>query len=385
MNLCSIVGARPQFVKLAAVSRALGEHANHAILHTGQHYDSCLSGSFFDDLGIPAPDWNLEIGSGPQGLQTGRMMEGIERILRQNAPDCVILYGDTNSTLAGALAAVKLGIPVAHVEAGLRSFRKAMPEEVNRVLTDHVSTVLFCPTTAAVANLRREGFGRIACDGELAPMDCDLGGLQPTMDSPLVINVGDVMYDIFLRSLQRAKGESDILAELGLQDVNFALATVHRAENTNEPSRIRTIFEALNEVAGMHMRVVCPLHPRSRTALERLDPAAQISDLRLIPPVSYSDMLRLETNARFIVTDSGGVQKEAYFAGVPCVTVREETEWPELVEMGWNHLVGADRDRLLATIEELESPASNSRVSHYGDGHAADRLVHVLLRRWGSD
>lgn len=360
MKILTIVGARPQFVKAAAVSRALTliSSATECLVHTGQHYDANMSDVFFSELGIPRPAYNLEIGSAPHGAQTGRMLEAIESVLLQESPDWVLVYGDTNSTLAGALAAGKLHIPVAHVEAGLRSFNRDMPEEINRILTDHISTLLFAPTAAAVANLRSDG---IADDK--------------------ILLTGDVMYDAARHFHQRAQASSTILQSLGLRDRSFALATVHRAENTDSPERLSLILGALAELARS-TPVVLPLHPRTRAAIDRA--GLQLGEgLLCIDPVSYLDMVMLESNARLVITDSGGVQKEAFFFQVPCVTLREQTEWVELVDAGWNRLLP------LRTVAELvagfrhaldEPPPAHWPATLYGDGDAAGAVVRRLMR-----
>ncbi len=360
MKIATIVGARPQFVKAAVVSRALRAlpDCQETLIHTGQHYDENMSAVFFEELEIPAPDYHLGIGSGSHGQQTGRMLEGIENVLREEAPDWVLVYGDTNSTLAGALAAAKLLIPVAHVEAGLRSFNKRMPEEINRVLTDHVSDSLFAPTEAAVRNLEREGIA---------------GGR--------VHLVGDVMYDAALYYAERAEAHSRILETLGLESGGYVLATVHRAENTDDPTRLAAIFAGLARNAA-EAPVVLPLHPRTQAALTREGLLAQAeAKLRLIEPVGYLDMTQLEKNARVIVTDSGGVQKEAYFYRVPCVTLRDETEWVELVEAGWVRLLTPDSaERVAAGVRAaLGGPTGQEKASNlYGGGRSAAQISALL-------
>lgn len=398
MKLVSIVGARPQFVKLGPISRAIGSYNSrhtgdsrieHTVIHTGQHYDLQLSDVFFREIDLPTPQVNLGVGSGPHGQQTGRMIEQLEQVFVQRSPDVVLVYGDTNSTLAAAIAAAKLHIPVAHVEAGLRSFNKEMPEEINRVLTDHVSNVLFCPTEAAVRNLEREGFCNIVNNGRLIPDSCD--DLPLTTDYlPAVINIGDVMYDSVLQNAKLAEQRSEILTQLHLKPGNYALATVHRASNTDNPERLRSIFQALNEIARSVMPVIIPLHPRTCKKLNALsnptNPTNSMNptNLIIIEPVSYLDMLALERNARMILTDSGGVQKEAYFSQVPCVTLREETEWVELVESGWNHLAGADPAQIQDAVRHAVAfdRAANQATLLYGDGHASERIVQLLNHWW---
>ncbi|HAF70302.1 MAG: UDP-N-acetylglucosamine 2-epimerase [Acetothermia bacterium 64_32] len=394
LKIVDVVGARPQFIKLAPVLKAIKEYneknprcpIQEVLVHTGQHYDYEMSGVFFDELGLKDPDCHLGVGSGTHGYQTGEMLKRIEEVLLAEKPDLVMVYGDTNSTLAGALAAAKLHIPVAHVEAGLRSFNKQMPEEINRVLTDHVSDLLFCPTKTAVENLRHEGFTDILNDGDLLPYPFAPYPLPP---ASVVINTGDVMYDAALMYLDLAEQKSRILECLGLEPKSYALATVHRAENTDDPERLRAIFAGLEGVARSGLPVILPLHPRTRKALSSLSPtpcplplSPSTPSLRPIDPVSYLDMLLLEKNARVILTDSGGVQKEAFFFRVPCVTLREETEWVETVETGWNVLVGCDPDRI--TQVALEARPGIESSWPYGDGRAAERvveLVDLLFRR----
>ena len=401
MKLVSIVGARPQFVKLGPISQAIGSHnsrhtgdsyINHAVIHTGQHYDLQLSDVFFREIDLPTPQVNLGVGSGPHGKQTGRMIEQLERILVECSPDIVLVYGDTNSTLAAALAAAKLHIPIAHVEAGLRSFNKGMPEEINRVLTDHASTLLFCPTRKAVENLRHEGFTNIVNEGHLVSisnLDCDLlpavnHELRTTNHAPIIINIGDVMYDVYLTLAERADAESDIVQRLNLKVKDYALVTIHRAENTDDPERLRGILEGIRSLAKDSMRCVLPIHPRTRTALSHLGDRIDCSALEIIDPIGYLDMLKLERNARMILTDSGGVQKEAYFSQIPCVTLREETEWVELVEAGWNWLGGAEPAQIQDAIRHAFAfdRAANQATLLYGDGHASERIVQLLKDWW---
>lgn len=356
LRVLTVVGARPQFIKAAAVSRAFSQAGiAEDILHTGQHYDDAMSDQFFRELGIPAPAVNLDIGSGNHGAQTGRMLEGIEKEIIDRKPDWVLVYGDTNSTLAGALAAVKLHVRVAHVEAGLRSFNRAMPEEINRVATDHVSDLLFAPTDTAVVNLRSEGIV-----GEK------------------VVEVGDVMYDVALEAAARATRESGILADQELEPKRFVLATLHRAENTDDPDKLRSLVEGL-ALVSRQLPVVLPLHPRTKAALERagLDEVAQRS-LRLLPPLGYLDMVLLERSALVVATDSGGVQKEAYFHGTPCVTLRSETEWVELVELGWNRIQPPTSAEAIADAIRSAAGTLGKPGSPYGDGKAAEKIVQAL-------
>ncbi len=402
IKLLDIVGARPQFIKLAPILRAIERHnqenpdrpIEEVLVHTGQHYDYEMSQVFFDELGLKAPDYHLGVGSGTHAYQTGEMLKRIEEVLLKEKPDLVMVYGDTNTTLAGALAAAKLHIPVAHVEAGLRSFNRRMPEEINRVVTDHLSTLLFCPTKTAVENLRREGLTNILNDGELLPYPSTPYPSTPhpstpyplALSNPLVINTGDVMFDAVLQYSELAERKSQILEKLGLEKRGYALATVHRAENTDDPARLRAIFEGLTRLAQEGLMVVVPLHPRTRKALSSpsLTPypstpypfTSTNPGLLLVEPVSYLDMLVLEKNARVILTDSGGVQKEAFFFRVPCVTLREETEWVETVEAGWNVLVGCDPERIAQAA--LGARRGKERSWPYGDGRAAERIVNLV-------
>ncbi|TMD11350.1 MAG: UDP-N-acetylglucosamine 2-epimerase (non-hydrolyzing) [Chloroflexi bacterium] len=348
MKILTVVGARPQFIKAAPVSRILRQHHTEFLLHTGQHYDDAMSDLFFRQLAIPAPDLNLEVGSGRHGAQTGAMLPGIELVAIEQRPDWILIYGDTNSTLAGALVGAKLHIRVAHVEAGLRSYDRRMPEEVNRVVADHLSDILLSPTDAAVANLAREGI----TEG--------------------VRMVGDVMYDAFAQNLEVARRSHGILAELGLERGGYALLTVHRAENVDDLERLRTILQGVSE-AGI--KVVFPVHPRTRDAFGSAG-AKPGPNVMLIDPVGYLEMLVLEENAETIVTDSGGVQKEAYFAGRPCITLRDTTEWNETVAAGWNVLVRIDSNAIASAIREFRP--KGERPNLFGDGHAAERVVDAL-------
>jgi UDP-GlcNAc3NAcA epimerase len=365
MNLLTVVGARPQFVKAATLSRAIARHNSAAsnpiterIVHTGQHYDANMSGVFFDELEIPQPSFHLDIGSGPHGAQTGRMLEKIEEVILGERPDCLLVYGDTNSTLAAALAAAKLHVPVAHVEAGLRSFNRAMPEEINRVLCDHVSTMLYCPTQAAVANLKNEGITR---------------GVEL---------VGDVMYDGMLH--YRRKASRTILGALGVEPGKYILATVHRAENTDSPERLRAIVRALGEAGEFVGAVVLALHPRTRKMLAEQGIELPKS-IRVIEPAPYLEMIALLGGAKAVMTDSGGVQKEAFFLEVPCLTLRDETEWVETVESGANRLIGAQPAGVAGVLGQLVSgewkPDFSSRP--YGAGNAAEAIVASLAKTFG--
>lgn len=386
MKIVNVVGARPQFIKLAPILKAIEKHNRNSkdkfvkeiLIHTGQHYDYEMSGVFFDKLGLKSPDYHLGVGSGTHGSQTGRMLEEIETVLIEEKPDLVIVYGDTNSTLAGALAAAKLHIPVAHVEAGLRSFNREMPEEINRILTDHVSDFLFCPTETAVENLRKEGFFNIINNGKLLHNHLDLNNLP--YQRPLAINTGDVMYDAVLIYLNLAEKESKILQDLNLKPNNYALATIHRAENTDEPERLKAIFAGLEAIVQNGIPVILPLHPRTHKQASAMK---LFSDgVRVMEPVSYLDMLLLEKNAKVILTDSGGVQKEAFFFSVPCVTLREETEWIEMVETGWNVLVGCDPERICRTA--LEAKKGIEPIKPYGEGNAAQKIISFLCYQYNA-
>jgi UDP-GlcNAc3NAcA epimerase len=350
-TIASIVGARPQFIKSAPVSRALSSRFREVLIHTGQHYDYGMSEIFFEEMQIRPPDFNLGVGGGPHGEQTGRMLIELEKVLAEVKPDCVLVYGDTNSTLAGALAAAKAGIPLAHVEAGLRSYNRAMPEEVNRVLTDHVSTWLFCPTDAAVENLIKEGI---------------VNGVH---------RVGDVMYDALRHNLSVARTHSQILGQLGLKKGDYALVTVHRAANTDNLGRMRSILDALSTLS---LKVVFPVHPRTQKMMGEWGLTANTNVL-FVAPQGYFDILILQENADCILTDSGGMQKEAYLLGVRCITLREETEWVETVASGWNHLVGIDPDKI-HNIFETWHP-QGERPSLYGDGDAAEQISEILTKQ----
>jgi UDP-GlcNAc3NAcA epimerase len=361
MKIATILGARPQFIKAAPVSRAIAEHNQHAqvvslireiIIHTGQHYDHNMSQVFFEEMEIPEPHINLGIGSGPHGKQTGEMLIRIEEVLQTEKPDWVLVYGDTNSTLAGALAAVKLHIPVAHVEAGLRSYNRDMPEEHNRVLTDHCADLLLCPSQTAVDNLIKEGI--------------ELG----------VHLVGDTMYDAVLQFSEIAKKRSTILQRLDLKPKGYLLATIHRPYNTDSPQALKEILSAF---LALDEPVVFPVHPRTKAKIEALDFGSlpPTSNLKPIPPVGYLDMLTLEENAHMILTDSGGMQKEAYFFGIPCVTLRPETEWVETVEAGWNVLTGAENRKIQEAVLAFRPPAKHPPL--YGDGNSARLCVQTLL------
>lgn len=361
LRIATVVGARPQFIKAAAVCRAIEAHnrqggpaIEEVLIHTGQHYDAAMSGTLFQELSIRTPRYNLEVGSGSHAVQTARMLERLERVLLDERPAWVLTYGDTNSTLAAALVAAKLHVPIAHVEAGLRSFNTAMPEEINRIVTDRLSQLLFCPTDTAVANLRNEGL----CEG--------------------VHNVGDVMYDSVLHNIGLAKERSQVLGDLGVTPGEYFLATVHRAENTDVPERLAAILDAFAEIKWP---IVLPLHPRTRKVLEQAD--WRLPDtVQLAGPLPYLDVLMLQQHARAVLTDSGGIQKEAFFLRVPCITLRDETEWVETVQAGWNTIVGADKEKILAAVAALDDRPVEPESQPFGDGRASEKIVQVLLDMW---
>jgi UDP-GlcNAc3NAcA epimerase len=348
MKVISVVGARPEFIQAAPVSRALRAKHQEILVHTGQHYDYLMSQAFFDELGIPAPDYNLGVGSGPHGRQTGEILTQMEQVLLKEQPELVIVRGDTNSTLAGSLAAGKLHIPTAHIEAGERSFDRRMPEEINRLVADCLADLHFCASKAAVQRLADEGI----------------------MDS--VHWVGDVMLDALLQNRPVARLKSDVLTRLGLEPGAYALVTVHRAANTDDPERLQRIVQALNSVSET---IVFPAHPRTYQALAHMNAHLE-AHVGLIDPVGYFDMMVLEENARLIATDSGGVQREAYFLGIPCLTLREKTEWVETVQVGWNRLVGTDPEQIIDAWFSFAPPSVRPPI--FGDGAAGQRIVHIL-------
>jgi len=351
MKIVTVIGARPQFIKAAPLLNALEKldtACEHVLVHTGQHYDDAMYRQFFSELSIPAPDHDLEVGSGTHGRQTAAMMERLEPILEDVQPDWVVVYGDTNSTIAAALVAAKNHIRVAHVEAGLRSFNRTMPEELNRVVTDHLSNALLCPSETAVRNLETEGITK---------------GVHM---------IGDVMADALAMALDRIENEPGTFEALNLQPGGYLLATVHRASNTDDPDTLVRLVTALK---SLDEPVVFPVHPRTRARLNELG-VEQGGNLIEVDPVGYLDMVRLEKDARMILTDSGGVQKEAYWQGVPCVTLREDTEWVETIENGWNMLVGTDAEAIRDAVRSFAPPAERPEL--YGDGHASERCVEVL-------
>ncbi|MBL4902415.1 MAG: UDP-N-acetylglucosamine 2-epimerase (non-hydrolyzing) [Desulfocapsa sp.] len=357
MKIITIVGARPQFVKAAVVSRAIAENGqiNEVIVHTGQHYDPNMSDVFFQEMKIPEPDYLLDVNGSGHGAMTGRMLEKIESVLLKEQPDCMLVYGDTNSTLAGALAASKLHIPVAHVEAGLRSFNRRMPEEINRIVTDHVSSVLFCPTDSAIKNLVAEGIG--------------VGKKTYEVD---VYQVGDVMLDASLYFEQFSRPPAFDLPE------KFILATLHRAENTDRQKNLKDIFAAFHEI-GRSCPVVLPLHPRTRKKLQKSDIEIDPGYIHIVEPVSYLVMLYLINSCELVLTDSGGLQKEASFFGKSCITLREETEWVELLEVGVNRLAGANTGKIVKAWQDIPWEHSYDTRMMYGNGKAAQQIVSKLI------
>lgn len=350
MKLLTVIGARPQFIKAAAVSRKLTGKIEEVIVHTGQHYDANMSDIFFGELDIPVPSYHLNIGSGSHGEMTGKMLIAIEQVVLQEKPDALMVYGDTNSTLAGALAASKLLIPVIHVEAGLRSFNRTMPEEKNRILTDHISDFLFVPTLTGVENLRREGIEK---------------GVHLC---------GDVMYDGILHYSGIAAEKSTILEVLGETAGNYCLCTIHRAENTDDPARLKAIFRALGNCGE---RIVLPLHPRTQKFIGEYEIGVS-PNIRITNPLGYLDMIRLMSEAKKIITDSGGIQKEAFFLSKPCITLRDETEWVETVENGWNRICGANEHKILDAIANFRP--STPRNNYFGDGNASGKIIDELMR-----
>jgi len=355
MKILTIIGARPQFIKAAVISRVIKNYPDiqEVIVHTGQHFDENMSDVFFEEMDIPKPDYNLNINGLGHGAMTGQMMEKIEEVLLKEQPDCVLVYGDTNSTLAGALAAVKLHIKVAHVEAGLRSFNLQMPEEINRILTDRISNLLFCPTEQAMENLKREGFAHFPCK---------------------IMNVGDVMQDAAIFYSGKAQKPQAEIPD------NFILATVHRAENTDDVTNLTNIFNALEELAKQH-GVVLPLHPRTRQKLQQINFNFENSNITFIYPVGYLEMIYLLKNSKLVMTDSGGLQKEAYFFRKPALTLRQETEWVELVQHGFNKIVGSGTTQIIENAKLMLAKTDfDFNLNLYGNGKAGERIVDSLVR-----
>jgi UDP-GlcNAc3NAcA epimerase len=357
MKICTVIGARPQFVKAAVVSAEFATHnsIHQIIIHTGQHYDPGMSEIFFRELHIPPEKYNLEIGSGSHGMQTGKMLEAIEKVLQDEAPDYVLIYGDTNSTLAGAVAASKMHIPVAHIEAGMRSFNKKMPEEINRIIADHLSEINFCSTKNAIENLKVENLGKTG------------------------VLVGDVMFDCSLKFAEFAEKRYDPFAKFAVEKNGYTLLTCHRAENTDHKKCLAEIVKAVNKISEK-MPVLYPVHPRTKKFLNEYGLTFS-GNVKLIAPVGYLEMILLEKYASFILTDSGGVQKEAFFYRVPCITMREETEWIETAELGWNRITGADSKKITAAFADFakNKPAKTS-ARPYGNGDAAAKITKVIAK-----
>jgi UDP-GlcNAc3NAcA epimerase len=355
MKLLTILGARPQFIKAAAVSREIYKNKNikEVIIHTGQHYDFNMSDIFFKEMDIPKPDYNLNINGMLHGAMTGQMLEEIEKLIVKEKPECVLVYGDTNSTLAGSLAASKLHVPVAHVEAGLRSFNMKMPEEINRILTDRISKYLFCPTDQAVTNLKDEGFDKFDCK---------------------VVKTGDVMQDAAMFYAKESFKKSNVIKDNNLN--KFILVTIHRAENTDNKEKLKSIFKAFLEISK-DIEVVIPMHPRTRNILKNI--SLDTNDLKIINPVGYFDMIELLKNCSLVMTDSGGLQKEAFFFEKPCVTLREETEWVELVDNGYNMLAGSSKEKIISIYKKMINKTIPENVNLYGGGFASKNIVENLI------
>jgi len=376
IKILTIVGARPQIIKAAALSRTIknkfSEKIGEKILHTGQHYDNNMSDVFFSELGIPLPDYNLEVGSGPHGEQTAKMISGIEQTLAREHFNALVVYGDTNSTLAGALAASKLHVPVIHIEAGLRSFNKAMPEEINRIACDHVSTILFSPTQTGIENLKKEGF--------------PISNMPPfSIDNPAVFCSGDIMYDNSIYFSGIAEKNTDILEKYHLSTNNYILATIHRENNTDNHDRLHNMLEAFLEIAVRHqIPIVLPLHPRTSKVLENpvfhslFEKIKAQDSIKIIPPASFFEMIVLEKNALLIMTDSGGVQKEAYYFKKPCIILRNETEWTEIIDNEAGILVDADKALIVAAFDQMKNCRSTF-PSVFGDAHAAEFILTKML------
>lgn len=377
LKLLTVIGARPQIIKAAALSRAIqnsySEKITEIIVHTGQHYDENMSQVFFDELNIPHPNYNLNVGSGSHGKQTASMIEGIEEILLKEKPNAIVLYGDTNSTLAGAIAASKIQVPVVHIEAGLRSFNKSMPEEINRIMCDHVSTLLFSPTKVGYTNLLAEGFK----ENSSAPF---------SFDNPKIYHCGDVMYDNSLHFSTVAENKTSILADNALEKGKFILATIHRNNNTDEPERLNALFSAINKIAAENnITVILPLHPRTAKLLPQNLNAELYSTIKtnklikIIPPVSFLEMIVLEKNAELVITDSGGVQKEAFFFEKPCIILRSETEWVELVECGSAKITDADEQKIIDAYRYFKDNKNLQFPKLFGNGKASEFICSEIL------
>ncbi len=380
-KIVTIIGARPQIIKSSAINRAItskfADQLQEVIVHTGQHYDENMSNVFFDEMSITRPDYNLEVGSGSHGQMTAKMIAGLEEILLKEKPNAVLIYGDTNSTIAGALAASKIHIPVIHVEAGLRSFNKSMPEEINRISSDHMSTMLFTPTKTGILNLSKEGF-EVISDG------------KATIDHPRIYLCGDVMYDNSLHFSEISDKHSEILQDNDLESEKYILVTIHRDSNTDDPVKLNAIFKSLLELREeFNLKLVLPIHPRTNARLESmLDPEVlnrlrEDEDFLIIPPAGFIDIIALEKNARIIVTDSGGLQKEAFFFKKPCVILRPQTEWVEIVENGNALLADADYNRIQLAFRELMAKAEFTYPDFYGDGKAAEFICGKIISDLG--
>jgi UDP-GlcNAc3NAcA epimerase len=377
MKIITIIGARPQIIKAAAISRAIHTHfkdqITELIVHTGQHYDDNMSAIFFTEMGIPEADYNLSVGSGNHGTQTAKMMEGIETILLQEQPDALLVYGDTNSTLAGALAAAKIHIPVVHIEAGLRSYNKSMPEEINRITSDHCSTLLFSPTNQGISNLIKEGFSTTT-------------HLKASIDHPLVFKTGDIMFDNSMYFSSIANEKQGLVEKLQLTPGEFILCTIHRDSNTDKPDHLNQIIRGLLQIQRIsNQAIVLPLHPRTRKKMmELLEPAVaeELQDnsrIQVIDPAGFLDMISLESNCSLVITDSGGVQKEAFFFKKPCIILREQTEWVEIVENGNALLVGSSEEKIIEAYHQLTAKKDYTYPPFFGDGHASEEICRLML------
>jgi UDP-GlcNAc3NAcA epimerase len=377
MKIITIIGARPQIIKAAAISRAIHTHfkdqITELIVHTGQHYDDNMSAIFFSEMGIPEADYNLSVGSGNHGAQTAKMIEGIETILLQEKPDALLVYGDTNSTLAGALAAAKIHIPVVHIEAGLRSYNKSMPEEINRITCDHCSTLLFSPTNQGISNLVKEGFSTTIHS-------------KASIDHPLVFKTGDIMFDNSMYFSSIANEKQGLVEKLQLTPREFILCTIHRDSNTDKPEHLNQIIRGLLQIQRISNQVlVLPLHPRTRKKMtELLEPevAEELQDnsrIQVIDPAGFLDMISLESRCSMVITDSGGVQKEAFFFKKPCIILREQTEWVEIVENGNALLVGSNEEKLIEAYHQLTTKKDYTYPPFFGDGHASEEICRLML------
>ncbi len=377
MKIITIVGARPQIIKAAAISRAIAARnmVEEIIIHTGQHYDDNMSEIFFRELGIPLPNINLKVGSGSHGEQTAIMIEKIEKVLIEEKPNAIVVYGDTNSTLATAVAASKIHVPIVHVEAGLRSFNKKMPEEVNRIMCDHVSTLLFSPTNTGLSNLINEGFN-LNSDG------------NATMDNPQIYHCGDVMYDNSIYFSALSDKQSNLINDLGIEENKFILSTVHRNDNTDNVENLQNIFQSFIEIGQMYqLPIILPLHPRTSKMMEKILPKELLIKIReskyirIIPPASFLDIISLEKNCKLVITDSGGVQKEAYFFKKPCIILRPQTEWVEIVETGSAVITDANKQKIIAAVADFFSNKKLNFPPVFGDGKAAEFIVDEITKQ----